>query len=353
MASTDPALSLDWAPDAIIVTGRDGTILYANTRAEGLFGYRKEEIVERPLEMLLPEGLAGAAARTMPEAPLQRLSRTVPCVHRDGRRFSAGVRWRPAPAEQGECTVVSIREFEGDVADRSDAVRRQHELLALFSHDVRQSLQSIQFMCETIAGTAPETVSAISEIVRSAGALLDRVLRVSGSDEIETVSEPCDLGELLQTLARELEPLAKRKGLSLVVPGAANEITTDPILFRELLHNLLANAIRYTHDGHVEVTCTVRARSVRIEVLDTGVGIERGRLAALLESAASGAPLPNAGSGLGLGIAQRLATVLGCRLEAKSKPGAGSCFAVIAPRGRRRGAAPAKSRPRRGGRERG
>src|SRR5690606_2612593 len=339
-------LSLDWAPDAIVVTGLDGSILHVNPRAEDLFGYRKEELAEKPLELVIPEGLASV---TLESSPLQHVSRAVICAHRDGTRFPGTARWRPAPTGRSELVVFSVRSLESPerregatdpLADAADDDEERIELLTLFAHDVRESLQAVQSVCDTLRARAPVEAATVSEIVGSVCKLLERCTR---GGRIEPVVEPCPLGELLATLGRELLPLAKRKGLELSVDGVDDVIATDPVLFREVLHNLLTNAIRYTDSGSVDVRCHAGSQHVRVEIVDTGAGIASERLTAMLAGAtgsggakatdhAQSADDTSERGGRGLAIVQYLARVLDCALEVESTPGLGSRFAVIAPR---------------------
>lgn len=396
MVSKEPIFSLDWAPDALIVTGLGGSVVHVNPRAEDLFGYRADELKDKPLELLIPEGLAGDAVES---SPLQHASRPVVCAHRDGTRFPALVRWRPAPTGQG-FIVFSVRDTERGknarvayLTHESQEVHGAHgartgsdggriELVSLFAHDVRQSLQAVQLLCDTVRPSAPKAADAITEIVESVCRLLERCTRYADARTIEPLVEPCRLGELLGALGRELLPLAERKGLRLRVDRVDDVITTDPVLFREMLHNLLANAIRYTDAGRVDVRCHAGPGCVRVEIVDTGIGIPRDRIAAMMASAfdredveaadpslddtlardlraasllASDATALAAddgaqrnrdgesghgerahgsveGRGLGLAIVHQLAQLLNCALEVDSTLGRGSRFTVIAPR---------------------
>lgn len=385
MVSNEPTFLLDWAPDAVIVTRSDGSVAYVNPRAEDLFGYRGEELKDKPPELLIPEGLSGG---TLVSSPRQHLSRIVMCAHRDGTRFAAAARWRPVPAEEGAFVVFSVRNLDDeDRAPETDTPARRGddervELVALLAHDVRESLQAVQYLCEAFRAHAPAEAATVKEIVGSVCRLLDRFARYTKA-AIEPIVEPCRIDEMLATLGRELMPLAKRKGLRLSVDGTEEVITTDPVLLRELLHNLVSNAIRYTETGGVDVRCRADADSVRVDITDTGVGIAGERLVTLLppeggESVAESAkdpalddtltrdlraasllgasergaererlggspsyPSQSASSpqgGLGLVIVQQLAQVLDCTLEVDSVVGRGSRFTVIAPRdlGRRR-----------------
>lgn len=329
MAANEPFFSLDWAPDAIVVTGLDGSVLHVNPRGEDIFGYRNDELTDKPLELLIPEGLTGAA---LERSPLQQVSRTVVCAHRDGTRFLGTARWRPAPAGRSDFVVFSIRDLAGEERRPDEAAGDEDdtrvELLSLFAHDVRESLQAVQHLCDSLRDSAPAEAATASEIVSSVGSLLDRLTRFGQANAIEPLLERCRLGELLGTLGRELIPLAERKGLRLLVEDIDYELTTDPVLFRELLHNLLTNAIRYTKTGRVDVRCRGSEDHVQVEIADTGVGIAPERLASLL----AGPKSSSRGSGLGLMIVRQLAQLLDCTIEVESIPGRGSCFTVVAPR---------------------
>src|SRR5690606_38781198 len=113
MVSNEPVFSFDWAPDAIIVTRPDGSVLHINSRAEDLFGYSRGELSDKPLELLVPEGLLQAASESL---SMQHVSRAVVCAHRDGTRFRGAARWRPAPAGHGDYVVFAIRDFEGEAS---------------------------------------------------------------------------------------------------------------------------------------------------------------------------------------------------------------------------------------------
>lgn len=349
MVSEESAFSLDWAPDAIIVTGLDRSIVHVNPRAEDVFGYRDEELKERPLELLIPEGLAGAG---FDAAPLQHVSRAVVCAHRDGTRFLGTARWRPVPGD-GEFVVFSVRDVDGDgerqeaQLDPADAASPaaaserkadpldglQIDLVSLFAHDVRSSLQAVQYLCESISEQAPDATAAINEITGSIHTLLERVSGLRSSPRIEPSIETCDLGVLLGALRRELAPLAEHKGLSLSVDEASAEISTDPLLFRELLHNLLANAIQHTSAGRVELRCRRRPGRISIEITDTGEGIDPERIDSMSDEApADRSPDASVRSGgLGLAIVRQLARLLDCRVELESARGRGTRVRIDAP----------------------
>jgi signal transduction histidine kinase len=253
-------------------------------------------------------------------------------VRADGSEFCGEVR----AAAEGARRFVSIRESASS-AEREGcaeaALEQQRVFFSLFNHDVRQSLQAIQFLAETLEPSAPDTVAVISEIVTSVRRLLDTVLRLNDTGALGFTTERCALGSLLEGLRLELEPLARRKGLALEIRTTSMEIDTDPVLCRELLQNLVGNAIRYTREGGVRVDCRAGGAAVCIEVSDTGVGMSSAQLERFLaEPTALARPSAAAGgTGLGLIIVKRLADLLGYRLEAASRLGHGSSFTVTIP----------------------
>ena len=188
--------SLDWSPDAIIVTSVDRSILHLNPRAESLFGYQLEELSGRPLEMLVPEGLASVVA----QGPRQRSVHTVACSHRDGTRFTAVVRWRPVPESAGDCLIFSIREAspsQRDGAPQGPAravADRDLDLVEIFAHDLRKSLQAIQFITDSLVSREPESASTISDILDTISRLLEQVTNVGGFANVQPVIEECEVG---------------------------------------------------------------------------------------------------------------------------------------------------------------
>lgn len=336
MSGNDERFSLDCAPDAVIAAEASGRLIYANPSARRLFGLEAGDPAALSITDLLPAWGGNAAVR----APLPPFGATTG-RRRDGTLFGAEVAvGRTAAGPDDEpAVVISVRACAATPADAAPGateaiLQQQREFFSLFNHDVRQSLQAIQFLSETLAISAPETVSVITEILGSVRRLLDTLLRFNDTGSALPAVESCSLGELMQKLRRELAPVAERKGLDLVVEDTPERLCTDPVLLRELLQNLVANAIRYTHQGEVRVSCRATAAALHVDIVDTGVGIseEQLRRAFVVPAPARGEPRSDGGFGLGLAIVRRLADALGCRVAASSTPGRGSTFTVTVPR---------------------
>jgi CheY-like chemotaxis protein len=157
------------------------------------------------------------------------------------------------------------------------------------------------------------------------------------------------LGPLFARLAADFAPQAGASGLTLRSVPTRLAVETDPVLLERILRNLVANAVRYTRTGGVVLGARRREASVRIDVIDTGVGIADDDRARVFDEFVQLAAVPRVhvrgrGMGLGLAIVRRLATLMGHRIDLDSRPGRGSRFSLTVPRTRswrrREGTAP-------------
>lgn len=233
-------------------------------------------------------------------------------------------------------------ELEQARAKADAANRDKTRFLAAASHDLLQPLNAARLYTSTLIDRAHGTdladlaqsidasLNAVEEIM---SALLD-ISRID-SGALKPVAKTFDIGELLNKIAVEFQPLATEKGIHLRVVGASVPVQTDRKLVARVVQNLVSNAIKYTRpDGRVLVGCRRRGNKVRIEVIDTGIGISPDQQSliftefARLEQGARIAP----GLGLGLSIVQRIVASLGLSLNLESAPGHGSRFSLGLPR---------------------
>ncbi len=140
------------------------------------------------------------------------------------------------------------------------------------------------------------------------------------------------LSDVLDPLVSEFRILAAERGLRLRHLPTRAWVRSDPQLLRRVLQNFLANAVRYTAEGSVLFGVRRQGDAVRIEVHDTGPGIDLDQHQAIFEEFRRGVDAPGQGLGLGLAISERIAGLLGARLLLRSQPGRGSMFAIDVPR---------------------
>ena len=170
-----------------------------------------------------------------------------------------------------------------------------------------------------LVGNVDASLEAVEEIL---GALLDISRLDSGGMKPEIMNFRID--ELMRQLEVEFTPLARAKGLELVFVSSSLAVRSDRRLLRRLLQNLVSNAIKYTPKGRVLIGCRRKGSRVRIDVIDTGVGIPKSKQREVFlefHRLDQGARVAR-GLGLGLSIVERIARVLDHQLDISSKPGA-------------------------------
>jgi two-component system CheB/CheR fusion protein len=181
-----------------------------------------------------------------------------------------------------------------------------------------------------------EMLGAIRNSCNAMRSLLDSLLDISRLDAgvIEPDIRAVPLLDLFDQLGMEFAPQTAAKGLELRVVPADYWVRSDPALLERILRNLLTNAVRYTPRGKILLGARRAGSTVRIEVWDTGIGIESETLEHVFEEFyQADNPELDRGRGLGLGLAiiERLATLLEHKLSVRSWPGAGSVFEVSLP----------------------
>jgi protein-histidine pros-kinase len=152
------------------------------------------------------------------------------------------------------------------------------------------------------------------------------------SGKLELCPEPVSCRELFDELAATLRPLAEAKGLGFELLLADGDVTlyVDRRALSQIVLNLAANAITFTDSGRITIETQRRAPGVAIHVIDTGIGIAREEVGKLfLAFQRLGDQRRRDGTGLGLHLSQKLAELMGGRIEVESEPGRGSRFSLV------------------------
>ncbi len=226
-------------------------------------------------------------------------------------------------------------------AEAERAVLARSNFLAAASHDLRQPVQSLTLLMEVLKPhvTAPNVTKAFGMMgiaLEGLNGLLTSILDLSRLDAgvVMPQVEALNIGALLGRLSLEYALLAGAKGLRVKTVGPALMVRTDPGLVERLLRNLIENAIRYTHGGGILLGVRRRGGYVRIDVVDSGIGIPMEKLPHIFEEfyqVGNSARDRNQGLGLGLSIVRRLSRLLGAELQVQSREGAGTCFSLMLP----------------------
>jgi signal transduction histidine kinase/CheY-like chemotaxis protein len=214
-------------------------------------------------------------------------------------------------------------------------------VLISVTHDLLQPLNAARLTLSALAEmiASPKGLLLSEQIDRSLATLEDllrTLLDISKLDAgvLKPEFRPVSISTLFETLRQEFTPVAAKRHLVLRIIPCAETVSSDPLMLRRIVQNLLANALRYTQRGGVLMGCRPRGDNVSIEVHDTGPGIpETQREAIFMEFRRGETSIgDDSGIGLGLSIVRRFATALGHEINLKSRLGRGSMFGVTVPR---------------------
>jgi two-component system, sensor histidine kinase len=365
--------ALESSPDAMVIIDASGKILFSNQQLSALFGYDRDEVRGRSIEHLMPERFrarhVGHRERFAAENRLRPMGVGLELYARrkDGSEFPVEISLSPIRDRDDALVAAAIRDVTDrqraqqelilareaaeharqiadearEAADRANQAKSR--FLATASHDLRQPLQSLALLNGTLrrlvtGADAVEALSyqdqAIEAMSRLLNALLDISKLESGAIKPERTDFP--VSALFEELRHEFASLAANKGLQLQVVPAAECIHSDPSLVGQILRNLVSNAIKYTRAGSIRLSSLRRPNTIRIEVLDTGIGIPADQLQYIYDEFYQVGVATNSsreGYGLGLSIVQRLVRLLDINLDVQSEVGKGSVFALELPAG--------------------
>ena len=344
------------APVATVVVDHSGNVRDANPRFQVLFGYTAAEAAGRPLnELIVPpeerdqalhlDDIVRGGTTVVTEATRCR---------KDGQPIS--VRASAAPiAGAGEAGLfvlyediseeVAARETLKQAKEAAEHVAQMRSaFLANMSHEIRTPMNAVLGLAELLLDTELSADQRRSlTLIQSSGetllTLLNDILDLSKIEaealQLETV--PFDLPRLVDSTVSLMAVKARERSIELLadIPSSVPEqVRGDPTRLRQVLTNLIGNAIKFTHEGEVVVTVRLAAEAdgratLRFAVRDTGIGIPEQQREAIFQPFSQGdlsMTRKYGGTGLGLTIAQRLVQMMGGTLEVKSEVGRGSEF---------------------------
>ena len=339
---------LDATPDAILVVNRAGEVQYVNQAAISLFG--------RPREELRGESLAFSATSGEPvEIMVPRPGDPRVCEMR-----VVNLEWDGEPAHVASIRDITVRRQAEDLRVRSaelelqnerisKATRMKSQFLANMSHEIRTPMNAIIGLSYLLGQTRldseqVELLAKVQVASRSLMGLISDVLDLSKIEAGEVVLEavPFQMSELLRELGQMIAPLTQSKPLELIIHALTDVphlLRGDITRIRQILVNLLGNAVKFTERGGVQLTVECAPRddgrcNVQFTVRDTGIGMSPDVLARLFTpftQADASTTRRFGGTGLGLSIVRQLVELMDGEVSLSSEPGVGSEFRVVLP----------------------
>ena len=241
-----------------------------------------------------------------------------------------------------EKAVADAARLEAEIANRAKT-----QFFTAASHDLRQPLHAMGLFAEALRAKShdPEVaklVNSINESVDALEGLFSELLDITRIDSggVEVNPEHFEMGEIFRKIRLHFEPAAFEKGLGLNIRGGRHVALADPLLVERIVRNLVSNAIRYTTDGTVLVSCRKRGGGLLVQVWDTGPGIREEERQRVFEEfyqvpgQQAVAAEQKKGLGLGLAIVKRLAALMAAPVRLASTPGRGSVFTLELPLGK-------------------
>lgn len=355
--------------DAIVVVARDGRVLEFNPAAEKMLGYARNEVLGKDVSDLFfaPETAAETVSLIESyltggtEAPPSGGRVEIDVLRKDRTTFPIELSVASADSTTGEIVVAFLRDIsdrrraEQDLIEARDQAlegeKAKADFIAVMSHEIRTPLNGLLGSVEILEATGldPQQREILGVIETSGQVLLhhvNSVLDMTSAEASAAVAEP--VGFSLEALVGEV--VANQAGLAtaagntletVVVTGPAGTVIGDPARLRQILLNLVGNAVKFTQNGQITIEIDAEApvggmQQIEFRVIDTGIGVAESDQHRVFEDFVTldrSYGREAGGTGLGLGITRRLVQSLGGKIGMESELGQGSVFWVRLPFG--------------------
>ncbi len=350
------------APDPVVIVTEDGRIELVNRRTEEMFGYRRDELIGSPIEVLVPERARGVHVANregyVREAHVRPMGVGLELSGRrkDGSEVPVEISLSPVEVDGRLLVMSTVR----DISERKaahDAIRRLNEELEervrqrtaqletanaeleafsySVSHDLRAPLRAVDGFARIVGeqheDEVPEKIRRYLGLIRKSaqemGALIDGLLSFSRLGQQALVLRQLELEPLVHKVVAELRA-QQNGGTAEVTIGELPSVSADAVLLRQVFVNLVANALKYTRgrdEARVEIGCREQGAERVFFVADNGIGFDMryaDKLFKVFQRLHRAEDYE--GSGLGLALADRIVRRHGGRMWAEGEEGAGA-----------------------------
>jgi PAS domain S-box-containing protein len=342
------AAIVDSSDDAIIGKTLDATIISWNRGAERLYGYTPEEVIGKPISILVPIDRPDEIPAIM-----DRLRQGIRIEHyktirvrKDGQRLQISVTISPVRDATGR--IIGASAIARDITEQEraiqEALRLREDFISIAAHELRTPLTTVYARLQLAERRLSrddydrKALQRDVEIVRRGAdrlrGLLERLLDISRirSGRLELDRAPTDVAALVRRVAAEL---AENAGRQIAVRGPDSDgepASVDAVRIEEVLTNLLDNATKYSPEGHpIEVDIADLPQFLRVSVSDRGPGIPAGERDLIFEPFHR-ASRDSRGVGLGLHVAREIARLHNGSLTVEEREGGGAKFVLLLPK---------------------
>jgi PAS domain S-box-containing protein len=348
------AAIVDSSEDAIASKDLNGIVQTWNRAAERMFGYTADEIIGRPIRMIIPPDRQSEEDQVLATIRAGKAVEHFETIRqrKDGTLIEISLSVSPVRARDG--TVIGASKIARDVSEprrlarrAEEAVRAKDEFLAMLSHELRTPLNAVLGYTRMLRDGryTDERRDQVFEIIernaRILSQLVSDVLDVSGivTGKVRLALERCDVAVPLRAAVDSVRPSADAKGVAvrLTIPDEPVTASCDADRMQQVFWNLLSNGVKFTpRGGVVHATLAVHGDTISITVVDSGIGIRSESLPFLFQrfwQAENVHTRFTGGLGLGLALARHFVELHGGTITAASEgEGHGSTFIVTLPR---------------------
>lgn len=358
---------LEATPDAMVMINQEGKIIFINTQTEKLFGYEKAELLGQLVEILIPKPYRGRHPEhrkkyfASPHVRPMGTGMELYGLRKNGEHFPAEISLSPFGSGENRTALAAVRDitdrkiFEQTLQEKNiqleNANLAKDRFLASMSHELRTPLNAIigftgTMLMQLPGPLNPEQEKQLNIVKGSAKHLLSLIndlldLAKIESGKIELNFEKMSCQNIIEDVASNLAPMAENKGLlfKIKIPKKEMMIKTDRRALSQIIINLVNNAIKFTEKGEIKIELNKRKRGdedfIVIRIIDTGIGIksedQKKLFQAFQQMETPGMRVE--GTGLGLHVSQKLATLLNGKISFESDYEKGSCFSLQLPLG--------------------
>ena len=351
------------APNGMIMVDDHGQILLLNSEVEKIFGYSKEELLGQKIELLIPARFHQQHPHYRKDffkAPAKRAvgaGRDLFGLRKDGSEFPVEIGLNPVITKEGIFVISSVVDIterkytEEQIKKANETLHLANQMKSTFismvSHELRTPLSSMKSSTDILLNELEgpineeqrETLNITKRNIDRLSRLISNVLDYSRLEagKMAMVYEKTDLHELVNEVCHSVTTDLHEKNLQLI-----QELSSDPLSIvcdsdkcKQVLLNLLNNAIKFTETGTIYLRVIPENHDIRFEVQDTGIGIpkeDHEKIFKMFEQSQQGEHLKSGGSGIGLAVAQLIVQEQKGKITVASEPGKGATFRVWIPR---------------------